>query len=73
MAKTAFSKSGDVRARTPDELAASLLDLRKEQFNLRFQRAVGQTEGQARMRQVRREIARVKTIQAEKKSSAPTA
>jgi large subunit ribosomal protein L29 len=73
MAKTAFSKPGDVRARTPDELAASLLDLRKEQFNLRFQRAVGQTEGQARMRQVRREIARVKTIQAEKKSSAPTA
>jgi large subunit ribosomal protein L29 len=73
MAKTAFSKPGDVRARTPDELAASLLDLRKEQFNLRFQRAVGQTEGQARMRQVRREIARVKTIQAEKKSSAATA
>jgi large subunit ribosomal protein L29 len=73
MAKTAFSKSGDVRARTPDELAASLLDLRKEQFNLRFQRAVGQTEGQARMRQVRREIARVKTILAEKKSSAATA
>jgi large subunit ribosomal protein L29 len=73
MAKTAFSKAGDVRARTPDELAASLLDLRKEQFNLRFQRAVGQTEGQARMRQVRREIARVKTILAEKKSSAATA
>ncbi len=73
MAKTAFSKPGDVRARTPDELAASLLELRKEQFNLRFQRAVGQTEGQARMRQVRREIARVKTIQAEKKSSAATA
>jgi len=73
MAKTAFSKPGDVRARTADELAASLLDLRKEQFNLRFQRAVGQTEGQARMRQVRREIARVKTILAEKKSSAATA
>jgi large subunit ribosomal protein L29 len=73
MAKTAFSKPGDVRARTPDELAASLMDLRKEQFNLRFQRAVGQTEGQARMRQVRREIARVKTILAEKKSSAATA
>jgi large subunit ribosomal protein L29 len=72
MAKTAFSKPGDVRARTPDELAASLLDLRKEQFNLRFQRAVGQTEGQARMRQVRREIARVKTILAEKKTSAAT-
>jgi large subunit ribosomal protein L29 len=72
MAKTAFSKPGDVRARTPDELAGALLNLRKEQFNLRFQRAVGQTEGQARMRQVRREIARVKTILAEKKRSAPT-
>jgi large subunit ribosomal protein L29 len=70
MAKTAFSKATDVRARTQDELSGSLLDLRKEQFNLRFQRAVGQTEGQSRMRQVRREIARVKTILAEKTSSA---
>ena len=65
--------ASDIRTRTPDELTTMLLDLRKEQFNLRFQRAVGQTEGQARMRQVRRELARVKTIQAEKKSSAPTA
>jgi len=73
MAKTAFSKPSDVRARTVDELTASLLDLRKEQFNLRFQRAVGQTEGQARMRLVRREIARVKTILAEKqRASAAT-
>ena len=63
-------KAADVRAKTPDELSTMLLDLRKEQFNLRFQRAVGQTEGQARMRQVRREIARVKTILAEKKNSA---
>ena len=70
MAKTAFSKPGDVRARTPDELAASLLDLRKEQFNLRFQRATGQQEGTGRVREVRREIARVKTIQAEKIRSA---
>ena len=47
-----------------------LLDLRKEQFNLRFQRATGQQEGTARVREVRREIARVKTIQAEKQRSA---
>jgi large subunit ribosomal protein L29 len=56
----------DVRAKTPDELSAMLLDLRKEQFNLRFQRATGQQEGVARIRQVRRQIARVKTIISEK-------
>ena len=51
-----------------------LLDLRKEQFNLRFQRATGQTEGVARVRQVRRDIARVKTIMTEqKRSAAPSA
>jgi large subunit ribosomal protein L29 len=56
----------DVRAKTPDELGTMLLDLRKEQFNLRFQRATGQQEGVARIRQVRRQIARVKTILGEK-------
>ncbi len=60
----------DVRAKTPDELSTMLLDLRKEQFNLRFQRATGQQEGTARVRQVRRQIARVKTIMAEKQRSA---
>jgi large subunit ribosomal protein L29 len=70
MAKAALHKASDVRAKTPDELAALLLDLRKEQFNLRFQRATGQQEGTARVREVRREIARVKTIQAEKIHSA---
>ncbi len=70
MAKTAFSKPSDVRAKTPDELGTALLDLRKEQFNLRFQRATGQNEGVSRVKQVRREIARVKTILAEKTSSA---
>ena len=64
MAKT--QKASDVRAKTPDELSTMVLDLRKEQFNLRFQRATGQQEGISRVRQVRREIARVKTIQAEK-------
>ena len=51
--------------KTPDELNALLLDLRKEQFNLRFQRATGQQEGISRVRVVRRKIARVKTIHGE--------
>ena len=59
-------KAVDVRAKTQDELSTMLLDLRKEQFNLRFQRATGQQEGVGRVRQVRRQIARVKTILAEK-------
>ena len=63
-------KSTDVRAKTPDELATLLLDLRKEQFNLRFQRATGQQEGVARVKEVRRTIARVKTIQTEQQRSA---
>jgi large subunit ribosomal protein L29 len=63
-------KATDVRVKTPDELGAMLLDLRKEQFNLRFQRASGQLEGTGRVKQVRREIARVKTIMAEKKAPA---
>ena len=57
-------KAIDVRAKTPDELATLLLELRKEQFNLRFQRATGQNEGLGRVKQARREIARVKTIMA---------
>ncbi len=73
MAKSVVNKIGDVRAKTPDQLSGLLLDLRKEQFNLRFQRATGQQESTGRVRQVRREIARVKTIQAEKKRSAPQA
>ena len=73
MAKTALGKAVDVRAKTPDELAQALLDLRKEQFNLRFQRATGQQEATARVRQVRREIARVKTIMAEKLGSSVVA
>ena len=64
------NRATDVRAKTPDELATMLLDLRKEQFNLRFQRATGQTEGIGRVKQVRRDIARVKTILAEQARSA---
>jgi large subunit ribosomal protein L29 len=70
MAKTPQNKASDIRAKTPDELAALLLDLQREQFNLRFQRATGQAEGTARIRQVRREIARVKTIAGERRRAA---
>jgi large subunit ribosomal protein L29 len=70
MAKSVVNKIGDVRAKSPDQLSGLLLDLRKEQFNLRFQRATGQQESTGRVRQVRREIARVKSIQAEQKRSA---
>jgi large subunit ribosomal protein L29 len=65
-----MTKPVDIRAKTDDQLKAMLLDLKREQFNLRFQRATGQNEGAARVRLVRRDIARVKTIQAEKSTSA---
>jgi len=55
-------KAVDVRAKSADELKDELLSLRKEAFNLRFQRASGQLENTARVRQVRRDIARIKTI-----------
>ena len=58
--------ASDIRTRTPDELTTMLLDLRKEQFNLRFQRATGQQENTSRVRVVRRDIARLKTILAER-------
>ena len=59
-------KAGDVRAKTADELKAQLEQLAKERFNLRFQRASGQLENTARVRQVRRAMARIKTILAER-------
>jgi large subunit ribosomal protein L29 len=55
-------KASDVRAKTPDELKTDLLNLRKEQFNMRFRKASGQLENTARVREVRRDIARIKTI-----------
>lgn len=68
-----MTKAADIRAKSTDQLGVMLLDLRREQFNLRFQRATGQNEGTARVRAVRRDIARVKTILAEKTSSAAKA
>jgi large subunit ribosomal protein L29 len=60
-------KAADARAKTDDELAADLDNLGKEIFNLRFQRANGQLENTARVRQVRRDIARIKTILGERR------
>ncbi len=68
-----MSKPADIRAKSADQLGAMLLDLKREQFNLRFQRATGQNEGASRVRDVRRDIARVKTILAEKTISAAKA
>ncbi len=59
-------KASEVRDMTPDQLQDKLVDLKKEQFNLRFQKATGQLENTARVRQVRRDIARVKTLMGEK-------
>ncbi len=68
----AATKIGDIRAKSADELNSMLLDLRKEQFNLRFQRATGQLEALSRIKQVRRDIARVKTIIGERTRTAAT-
>jgi large subunit ribosomal protein L29 len=61
------TKPTDIRTKSDDQRATMLLDLRKEQFNLRFQRATGQLEAVSRIRQVRRDIARVKTIITERR------
>ena len=53
---------------TPDQLSEQLASLKKEQFNLRFQRATGQLENTARVRAVRRDIARLKTMQAQRRA-----
>ncbi len=62
-------KTSDVRAKTPDELRDQLEGLKKEQFNLRFQRATQQLESTARVREVRRDIARVMTVLREKSAA----
>jgi len=65
-------KASDARAMTVDQLDDEVLKLKKEQFNLRFQRATGQLENTSRVRQVRRDIARMKTIARQKRAgSAP--
>ena len=64
-------KPGDLRAMTVDQLDDEVLKLKKEQFNLRFQRATGQLENTSRVRQVRRDIARIKTIAVQKRTGQP--
>ena len=61
-------KPAETRAMTPDQLSDQLAGLKKEQFNLRFQRATGQLENTSRVRTVRRDIARIKTIQAQRRA-----
>ena len=62
-------KAEDVRRMTPDQLEDEVLKLKKEQFNLRFQRATGQLENTSRVRAIRRDIARMKTVAAEKRAA----
>jgi large subunit ribosomal protein L29 len=64
-------KAADIRAMTIDQIDDEVLKLKKEQFNLRFQRATGQLENTSRVREVRRDIARLKTVAKNKRSGAP--
>jgi len=64
-------KAADARAMTLDQLDDEVVKLKKEQFNLRFQRATGQLENTSRVRTIRRDIARMKTIAAQKRIGAP--
>jgi large subunit ribosomal protein L29 len=61
-------KSEDIRAMSPDQMEDAVLNLKKERFNLRFQRATGQLENTSRMREARRDIARIKTIAAQQRA-----
>ena len=67
-----MTKAVDFRGKTDDELTDALANLKKEQFNLRFQRASGQLESTMRVRVVRRDIARIKTILGERGRAATT-
>ena len=60
-------KAKTLRAMTPDQLDEQVAKLKKEQFNLRFQRATGQLENTSRVREVRRDIARIKTVQGQRR------
>ena len=62
--------ANDLRDKTPDQLREDLANLKKESFNLRFQQATGQLENTARMRQVKRDVARVNTVLNEKARAA---
>ena len=61
-------KPADIRAMSPDQMDDAILNLKKERFNLRFQRATGQLENTSRLREARRDIARIKTIAAQQRA-----
>ena len=65
-----MTKIEDLRTKTDDQLDAQLTELKREQFNLRFQAATNQLEAPARIRQVRRSIAQIKTLQNERAAAA---
>jgi large subunit ribosomal protein L29 len=67
------SNTEDLRTKTDDQLSEALTMLKKEQFNLRFQAATNQLEGPARVKEVRRQIARIKTLQGERAREAAKA
>jgi large subunit ribosomal protein L29 len=62
-------KHDDLKTKTDDQLGEQLAELKREQFNLRFQAATGQLEKPSRVREVRRTIARIKTLQSERASA----
>ena len=64
----AETKPADIRAMSPDQMDDAVLNLKKERFNLRFQRATGQLENTSRLREARREIARIKTVAAQQRA-----
>ena len=67
-----MAKYDDISKNTDDQLADQLQELKREQFNLRFQAATNQLEKPSRVREVRRTIAQIKTLQSERTRSAPT-
>ena len=70
MAGKNSNKVGDLRVKSDDQLSADLSELKREAFNLRFQAATNQLERPARIKEVRRDIARIKTLQTERSRSA---
>ena len=72
-AKMSGGKADDLRAKTDDQLDTQLGELKREQFNLRFQDATNQLERPARIREVRRDIARIQTLQGERARAAQPA
>ena len=66
------TKPSDLRLKTSDELSVMMVDLKREQFNLRFQVASGQLTNTARFREVRRDVARVKTILSQRSATKST-